>query len=155
MIALLYNKAHNALNMLDGVMKKLAPLADLLARLYIAQTFFLSGMNKFQDWETTLYLFKEEYHVPLLSPEMAAVAGTGSEIIFAVMLAAGLFTRFSALCLFMLNIIAVMSYYSVLVNSHAAIHDHLEWGIILALLMVTHVRQWGIGTLLCRSGCHV
>ena len=44
---------------------RLLPLADLGARLYIAKVFFMSGLNKIQDWQTTLYLFTEEYKVPL------------------------------------------------------------------------------------------
>ena len=29
---------------------------------------FLSGLTKLRDWETTLTLFADEYHVPLLPP---------------------------------------------------------------------------------------
>ena len=51
--------------------------AALLARAYIAQVFFLSGLTKLRDWDTTLLLFTEEYKVPLLSPGVAAVMGCG------------------------------------------------------------------------------
>ena len=37
------------------------PAAALAARLYLAQAFFLSGLTKVRDWETTLLLFTEEY----------------------------------------------------------------------------------------------
>jgi putative oxidoreductase len=124
-------------NKLDG----LAPLANLLARLYIAKIFFYSGLNKFQDWESTLFLFREEYHVPLLSPEVAAVMGTAGELGFAALLAVGLFTRFAASGLFFMNIMAVISYYHSLKDSPVAIQDHLEWGILLALLLTTQVHK--------------
>lgn len=118
----------------DGLMLLRAPV-DLIARLYIARVFFLSGYSKIQDWETTLYLFREEYHVPLLKPELAAVCGTAGELTFSVLLALGLFTPLSALALFVLNIVAFVSYYHALIETPAAWHDHLEWGIIIALLM--------------------
>jgi uncharacterized membrane protein YphA (DoxX/SURF4 family) len=41
----------------DRALALLAPLADLLARLYIARVFLLSGWSKISDWDTTLYLF--------------------------------------------------------------------------------------------------
>jgi putative oxidoreductase len=119
-----------------GWLAYLRPIADLVARLYIAQVFFKSGLSKIQDWETTLYLFRDEYHVPLLPPEIAAVAGTAGELTFSVLLALGIFTPLSAFVLFILNIVAFASYYHALIELPAAWHDHLEWGIILALLMV-------------------
>ena len=119
----------------------LAAIANLLARLYIAKIFFYSGLSKFQDWETTLYLFREEYHVPLLSPEVAATIGTVGELGLAVLLAVGLFTRVAASGLFVLNIVAVASYYDALKDSPAAMQDHLEWGLLLALLLTTQVQK--------------
>lgn len=111
------------------------PVADIVARLYVARVFFLSGLSKVQDWQTTLFLFRHEYHVPLLSPHLAAIAGSAGELGFSVLLAVGLFTPLSALGLFFVNIVAFVSYYHVLIKLPAAWHDHLEWGIILALLM--------------------
>jgi putative oxidoreductase len=122
---------------LDGF----AAIANLVARLYIAKIFFYSGLNKFQDWESTLYLFREEYHVPLLSPEVAATIGTAGELGLAVLLAVGLLTRFAASGLFILNIVAVASYYDSLKDSPAAMQDHLEWGILLALLLTTQAQK--------------
>ena len=119
----------------SGWLEHLRPIADLAARLYIARVFFLSGLSKIQDWETTLYLFREEYHVPLLKPELAAISGTAGELTFSVLLALGIFTPLSAFALFILNIVAFASYYRVLIEAPAAWHDHLEWGIIIALLM--------------------
>lgn len=119
----------------SGWLEYLRPVADLIARLYIARVFFLSGLSKIQDWETTLYLFSEEYHVPLLSPKLAAIGGTAGELTFSVLLALGIFTPLSAFALFVLNIVAFVSYYHALIETPAAWHDHLEWGIILALLM--------------------
>ncbi len=140
-------------SLVSALLDKLAPVADLAARIYVARVFFLSGLNKIQDWDTTMYLFSEEYNVPLLSPQLAAVMGTGGELVLSVMLVIGLFTRFSASGLFVLNIVAVVSYYSALSDSAAAIHDHIEWGIILGLLLVTSVRQLTFDHLVIRRFC--
>jgi len=129
---------------------RLAPLADLAARLYLAKVFFASGWNKIQDWESTLYLFREEYHVPLLPPEVAAWMGAGGELGLSVLLAIGLWTRFSACGLLVLNVVAVVSYYDALKDSPAALQDHLEWGILLSLLIVSQVRQLTVDHLLIR-----
>jgi putative oxidoreductase len=119
----------------------LAAVAFLVARLYIAKIFFYSGLSKIKDWGTTLYLFREEYQVPLVSPEVAAVMGTAGELGLAVLLAIGLFTRFAACGLFVLNIVAFASYYDALKDSPAAIQDHIEWGILLALLLTAQVQK--------------
>ncbi len=132
------------------VLGQLAPVVDLAARLYLARVFFMSGWNKIQDWDSTLYLFREEYHVPLLPPDLAAVMGTGGELGFSVLLAIGLWTRFSACGLLVLNLVAVVSYYDSLKDSPVALQDHLEWGILLSLLVVGKVRQLTVDHLLIR-----
>ncbi len=128
----------------DRALALLAPLADLLARLYIARVFLLSGWSKISDWDTTLYLFTDEYHVPLLPPNLAAILGTGGELLFPVMLVLGLFTRLSALGLFFLNIVALASYWHVLKDVPVALDDHLVWGLLLGLLMTWQGRRWEI-----------
>ncbi len=65
-------------------------------RWWIAWQFLKSGWLKINSWDTTLFLFKEEYHVPFVPPELAAVAGTGGELIFPDLLIVGLFGRLSA-----------------------------------------------------------
>lgn len=42
-------------------LERLQPLAQLAARLYLAQVFFLAGLTKLRDWESTLLLFEHEY----------------------------------------------------------------------------------------------
>ena len=50
-------------------LEALQPAAALAARLYVGQAFFLSGLTKIRDWDTTVALFTDEYKVPLLPPE--------------------------------------------------------------------------------------
>ena len=87
-----------------------APALDLGLRLFLANVFFKSGLTKIQTWDSTLYLFREEYKVPLLPPDFAAWLGTGAELALPVLLVFGVFGRFAALGLFILNAVAAYSY---------------------------------------------
>jgi putative oxidoreductase len=107
------------------------PAVALVIRLYVARVFFLSGLTKLNDWNITLALFENEYHVPFLSPAWAATLGTGAEIALPALLALGLGTRFTAVALFVFNLVAVVSYPDL---SDAGYKDHVLWG---ALLLVT------------------
>jgi putative oxidoreductase len=111
-----------------------ADLVDLAIRLYVARVFFLSGLTKIRDWSSTLALFHDEYHVPLLPPAVAAPLGTFGELVFPVFLALGLGTRFAALGLTFVNVMAVVSYWSFLSTAEAALAQHVFWG---TLLLVT------------------
>jgi putative oxidoreductase len=122
--------------------------ALLAARLYVAQVFFLSGLTKLRDWDTTLALFTDEYHVPLLSPTIAAYLGTGGEIILPVLLVFGFFGRFAALGLFVQNIIAVISLSEI---APAALQGHQFWGALLAGLAIWGVGRWSVDATLLKS----
>ncbi len=132
-------KGLNLWTLLSSALEKLQPLAQLAARLYVAKVFFMAGLTKLRDWETTVFLFTEEYHVPLLSPEVAAVAGTAGEIVLPVLLVLGLGGRFAALGLSVVNVMAVISLTDI---PEAAMTQHLFWGSVLAALVL-----WGPGKL--------
>jgi len=68
--------------LLDPLLVPLQPLVLLLARLYLAKVFIASGWLKLTNWSQTLDLFTSEYHVPVLPPMIAAVAGTFGELVF-------------------------------------------------------------------------
>lgn len=106
----------------------LAPVGDLLIRLWVANIFWASGLTKIQSMETTIQLFKYEYQVPLLPPEVAAYLATFSELGFAALLAIGLAGRFSAAALTVLNIVAVISYPAL--EAHGLV-QHQLWGLLL------------------------
>lgn len=84
------------------------PLA-LLLRVGIAAPFFLSGRTKVEGLLTlspsARYLFAEEYHVPLLSPDVAAWMAAGAEHLFPVLLVLGLLTRPAAIGLLLMTLI--------------------------------------------------
>ena len=112
-----------------SVLDKLQPLVALLARWHVAQVFFLSGLTKLRDWDTTLFLFTDEYKVPVLPPAVAAVMGTGGELLLPVLLALGLGGRFAALGLSVVNVVAVISLSEI---APAALQQHILWGALLA-----------------------
>jgi putative oxidoreductase len=126
----------------------LAPALDLGLRLLLANVFFKSGLTKIATWNSTLYLFSDVYHVPLLDPEVAAWLATSAELGLSVLLVLGLFGRFAAAGLFILNGVAVISYYSGL--SEAGLNQHFHWGILLTVLLVTNRDAWSVDTWLER-----
>jgi putative oxidoreductase len=107
------------------------PVFALAVRIYVARVFFLSGLSKLRDWDITVALFTNEYHVPLFMPEVAAALGTTAEVGLPVLLALGLGSRLAAAALFVFNIVAVVSYPDL---SDAGLVDHMLWG---ALMLVT------------------
>src|SRR5215831_16447105 len=109
------------------LLARLEPLLLLGFRLYLARVFFLSGLTKIRDWSSTVALFTDEYHVPLLSPSVAAALGAATELSMPVLLALGLASRLSSGVLFVFNIVAVVSYYETL-SQTGGIKDHALWG---------------------------
>ncbi len=108
----------------------LSPLLDLAIRVWVANVFWKSGMTKIASWDSTVALFTHEYHVPLLSPEIAAFLATGVEVTMPVLLVLGLGARFSAAVLFVLNIVAVISYPDL---NEIGLKDHYYWGLLLLI----------------------
>ena len=110
-----------------------APVADLAVRLFVGAVFFQSGLTKIANWSSTVSLFENEYAVPVLPPEIAAFAGTGVELVFPVLLALGLGSRFAAAVLFVFNIVAVLSYPDL---GAAGLKDHQTWGLLLLVTLL-------------------
>jgi putative oxidoreductase len=128
-----------------GALESLQPLALLAARVYVAAVFFRSGLTKLRDWETTLALFQDEYHVPLLPPDLAAVLGTGGELLLPVLLVLGLGGRFAAAGLSVVNVVAVLSLAEI---PEAALQGHVFWGCLLAAVLLWGPGRWSADQLL-------
>src|SRR5688572_15898236 len=92
----------------------LSHLFALYLRVWVSWVFLKSGWLKIQDWGQTVSLFESEYRVPLLSPHAAAVVGTFGELFFPIFVILGLAGRLSAIGLFAVNALAVISYAHVL-----------------------------------------
>jgi len=110
----------------------LQPALNLLFRFWVAKVFFMSGLTKIKSWDTTLMLFEYEYAVPLIDFKMAAFLATGAELLFPILLLIGLAGRFSAIALFILNIVAAISYPDI---SPGGVNDHYFWGAMLLVLI--------------------
>ena len=129
----LVQKATGLIKPIYGKLDYLSPLSILSLRLWVAWVFFKSGMLKFNSWDSTMYLFENEYDVPIFSPEIAAVMGTAAELTLPILLAFGLAGRFGAIALFLFNIMAVLSYPDI---NAAGIRDHQVWGLMLLVPML-------------------
>ena len=130
-----------------SLLDRLQPLVALAARIYVGQAFFLSGLTKLRDWETTVALFTDEYKVPVLPPEVAAFMGTGGELVLPVLLVLGLGGRFAALGLFVVNAIAVVSLQDI---APAALQQHIFWGSLLAGIAIYGPGKLSVDALLAR-----
>ncbi|CAD7844629.1 MAG: hypothetical protein [Olavius algarvensis Gamma 3 endosymbiont] len=115
---------------ISDTLSKLQSPFLLFIRVYVAWVFLKAGLYKIGDWDTTLVLFEYEYQVPLLNFELAAYLATFGELVFPVILIAGLGTRFTAIALSFVNIIAVVSYYATLAKG-AGLVWHYLWGSML------------------------
>ena len=124
------NPVFGLIDKATGAINYLSPLLDLGLRLWVANVFWKSGLQKTSSWESTLMLFEYEYAVPGLPYEVAAYLATGVELAAPVMLVLGLGSRIGALSLFVLNYVAVISYPDINI---AGIKDHMLWGTMLAV----------------------
>jgi putative oxidoreductase len=83
-------------------------LVALITRVSIAAVFWRSGQTKVDGWhltDSTLFLFKDEYKLPLIDPTLAAYLATFAEHFFPVLLVLGLATRFAALALLIMTLV--------------------------------------------------
>lgn len=117
--------------MLDGIVGD--SLLLLVARAAVAATFLLSARTKVNGFlevsDGALYLFREEYKLPLLPPDLAAHLATYAEHLFPLMLIVGLGTRVAALALLgMTAVIQIFVYPD-------AWPTHLMWLALLLLLI--------------------
>jgi putative oxidoreductase len=149
-LARLYTRFVHRLNALQS------PFA-LLVRVYVSWVFLKSGWLKLADWGQTVALFESEYRVPLLPPHAAAVAGTAGELAFPVLLIVGLAGRLSAIGLFAVNALAVISYAHVLLQEgfEAAVAQHYLWGFMLLVIIFYGPGALSVDGLLARRSGYV
>lgn len=128
-----FSKVVGAYGRVGQVLGRAAPLSDLLIRLWVARVFWRAGQVKIASMSSTIYLFQNMYHVPLIPPVAAAYLATGIELGFPVLLAFGILTRFSAGFLFIYNIVAVISYPALWSTGFI---DHKVWGLMLLVTLL-------------------
>jgi putative oxidoreductase len=143
---------HRLLSRYDDLLQNWGgSLLNLGLRIFVGWQFFKSGWVKISDWNSTLSLFRTEYHVPVLPPEVAAVMGASGELFFPVLLLLGLFSRPAALGLLAVNIMAVISYPDLFTfECPAAINDHLYWGLLLLVLLCFGAGKFSLDSILAK-----
>lgn len=131
------------------VMCQQLPLSGvaLLARFSIAAVFWKSGETKIQGFaldlvnreftvgwprlsDSAITLFKEEYRLPFIAPEIAAPMAAFAEHFFPVLLLLGLATRLSALALLGMTLTIQLFVYP------DAYPTHGTWAAVLLYLMM-------------------
>jgi putative oxidoreductase len=104
-------------------------LLQLVFRFGIASVFWKSGQSKIASWDTTILLFTNEYHVPLLSPQFAAIMAATCELGCSTLILFGLLTRLATLPL--LSMVFVIQTFVYPENWV----EHLTWAAMLLFLL--------------------
>ena len=98
-------------------------------RFAVATVFWNSAMTKLANWQTAVYLFTEEYQVPLLPPEIAAYLAATIELTTPALLVLGLATRPAALVLLGMTTVIEAFVYPL------AWPTHIQWAAMLLVLV--------------------
>ena len=108
------------------------PVLALVDRIAIAAVFFLSGRTKVDGFlhvtDGAYALFRDEYKVPVVPPELAAHLAAYAEHVFPILLVLGLFTRLSAVALLGMTAVIQLFVYP------DAWPVHLSWAGLLLYL---------------------
>lgn len=103
------------------------------ARIFVAVTFWLSGRTKVDGFmsmsQSTLFLFREEYALPVIGDRLAAYLATYAEHVFPVLLIVGLASRLSAAALLVMTLVIQVFVYP------DAWATHLGWAAALAFIV--------------------
>jgi putative oxidoreductase len=104
-------------------------ILQFLFRFCIAMVFWNAGLVKIQSWQPTVALFANEYRVPLLSPEIAAMLAAAVELTCPVLLVFGLATRLATLPMLGMTLVIQTFVYPDLWLIH------LTWATILLFIL--------------------
>lgn len=121
-------------------------LVAFVARFSMAAVFWSSGQTKVEGFainlvsgdfqpgwprlsESALALFRDEYRLPLIQPEFAALLAAAAEHVFPLLILVGLATRFSALALLGMTLVIQVFVYP------GAYATHATWAAVLLYLM--------------------
>jgi putative oxidoreductase len=120
-------------------------LIALIARAAPAAVFWQSGQTKLAGWhvsDNAIYLFREEYRLPLIDPVIAAHLAAFGEHFFPLLLVLGLATRFAALALLGMTLVIEIFVYP------DAWPTHGTWAACFLLLMAQGGGAWSLDHLI-------
>jgi putative oxidoreductase len=119
-------------------------LLALPLRFAIATVFWNSGTTKLDNWDTTLALFRDEYRLPVIPPEIAAYMSASIELSTPFLLVFGLFTRGAALVLLGLTTVIEVFVYP------QAWPTHIQWAAMLLVLLCRGAGTFSLDELIYR-----
>jgi putative oxidoreductase len=114
-------------------------LIALAARIFPAAVFWQSGQTKLEGWhlsDNAIYLFREEYKLPLIDPVIAAHLAAFAEHFFPILLVLGLATRFAALALLGMTLVIEIFVYP------GAWPTHGTWAACFLILIARGAGAW-------------
>jgi putative oxidoreductase len=121
------------------------PALQLLMRFSIFWVFWRSGMLKAANMEQAVMLFREEYMLPILPPDVAAYLGTAVELAAPCLILVVLFTRLAALSLIGLTLtIQFLVYW----NDYPS---HLLWLAILVFILTRGPGPFSLDALIVKG----
>lgn len=119
-------------------------LLALPLRFAVATVFWNSAMTKLANWQTAIELFRDEYKVPVLPPDLAAYMAVSIELGAPILLALGLATRPVALLLLGMTAVIEIFVYP------QAWPTHLQWAAMLLVLLCRGAGDWSLDHLIAR-----
>lgn len=122
--------------------KYLFSLLVLFIRVWMARIFWYSGLTKISSWQTTIYLFKYEYKVPIIPIEIAASFATATELTMPFFLVLGLMTRLAVVPLICMTAVIQFTYLDLI--------EHLYWAVLLATIAFYGPGRYSVDGLICR-----
>ncbi len=141
-----YRAARHPLALLDRAFALLNAIPysviALVARAATFSVFFRAGTQKLADWNSTLLLFQNEYHVPVLPPQVAAYVAASMELGGSILILVGLATRLSVLALLGMVLVIQTFIYP------EAWPDHIQWLAFMFLLLARGPGKLSIDALL-------
>jgi putative oxidoreductase len=108
----------------------LTPIGDLIARIWIAQIFFLDAWVKMHSWRDTVQLFAQNYHVGAATVTLIVVL----EIFLSICLLLGFGGRILIFLFFIFNGILILAYNAIWTPQ--GYEQQFVWQIVLMLLML-------------------
>lgn len=119
-------------------------LFQFLFRVSIAGVFWNSGLTKIASWQMTILLFRDEYQVPILPPELAASLATSVELTCPVLLLLGIATRLATLPMLGMTVVIEAFVYP------EAWNEHLIWASMLLFILTRGAGRWSIDHYIAR-----
>ena len=104
------------------------PLMIFLIRFWMARIFWYSGLTKIDSWDSTISLFKDEYKIPIIPPEVAAYLSTSVELTCPILLLFGFATRLATLPMIAMTAVIEFTY----LDSS----EHSYWAMLLGIILL-------------------